>query len=52
MKTRLKFLDRYLTLWIFMAMFLGVFAGWFSPNVAAFWNSFQLEPPIYRLPLG
>ena len=39
MKKRLKFLDRYLTLWIFIAMFIGVFAGWFSPNVAEFWNS-------------
>jgi ACR3 family arsenite transporter len=38
-KARLKFLDRYLTLWIFLAMFIGVFAGWSSPNVAAFWNS-------------
>ena len=38
MKTRLKFLDRYLTLWIFLAMFIGVFAGWLSPNVAEFWN--------------
>ena len=36
---RLKFLDRYLTLWIFLAMILGVLAGWFSPNVAKFWNS-------------
>lgn len=39
MKKRLKFLDRYLTLWIFLAMFIGVFAGWLSPNVAEFWNS-------------
>lgn len=39
MKPRLKFLDRYLTLWIFLAMFVGVFAGWLSPSVAEFWNS-------------
>jgi len=36
---RLKFLDRYLTIWIFLAMFIGVIAGWLSPNVAKFWNS-------------
>jgi len=36
---RLKFPDRYLTLWIFLAMFIGVIAGWSSPNIAKFWNS-------------
>ncbi|MBP1640359.1 MAG: arsB [Bacteroidetes bacterium] len=41
MNTRLKFLDRYLTLWIFLAMFIGVFSGWYFPGVAAFWNSFS-----------
>jgi ACR3 family arsenite transporter len=39
MKTRLKFLDRYLTLWIFLAMFSGVFMGWLIPGIAKFWNS-------------
>jgi arsenite transporter len=36
---RLKFTDRYLTLWIFLAMFIGVFTGWASPAIAKFWNS-------------
>ncbi len=36
---RLRFLDRYLTLWIFLAMFIGVLAGWLSPNISKFWNS-------------
>lgn len=38
---RLSFLDRYLTVWIFLAMFAGVFAGYFFPNVKDFWNKFQ-----------
>lgn len=38
---RLKFLDRYLTLWIFTAMAAGVIMGWVSPSVAKFWNSFS-----------
>jgi ACR3 family arsenite transporter len=41
MKKRLKFLDRYLTLWIFLAMFIGVFTGWLHPDIAKFWNNFS-----------
>ena len=41
MKTRLKFLDRYLTLWIFLAMFIGVFSGFLFPGIVDFWNTFQ-----------
>jgi arsenite transporter len=38
---RLSFLDRYLTLWIFLAMFLGVGSGFLFPEIAGFWNKFQ-----------
>ena len=38
---KLKFLDRYLTLWIFLAMFVGVISGYLFPTVVDFWNSFQ-----------
>lgn len=41
MKTRLKFLDRYLTLWIFIAMALGVGIGYFIPKFPDFINSFS-----------
>ncbi len=39
---RLKFLDRYLTLWIFSAMFIGVISGYMFPEIAQFWE--QLKP--------
>lgn len=52
MKTKLKFLDRYLTIWIFLAMFAGVFAGWYSPSVAGFWNSFTSGTTNIPIALG
>lgn len=41
MTRRLGFLDRYLTLWIFLAMAAGIVAGHLHPGVAAFWGQFQ-----------
>ena len=41
MKKRLGFLDRYLTLWIFLAMLIGVGIGYFIPTTADFINSFS-----------
>ncbi|NMW20000.1 MAG: arsenical-resistance protein, partial [Chlorobiaceae bacterium] len=38
---QLSFLDRYLTLWIFLAMATGVLSGYLFPAVPGFWNLFQ-----------
>ncbi len=40
-RRKLGFLDRYLTLWIFLGMFAGVMAGYVFPGVAGFWSKYQ-----------
>lgn len=43
-KPRLKFSDRYLTIWIFLAMAIGVLSGYFFPSIADFWESLRSSP--------
>jgi ACR3 family arsenite transporter len=38
---KLSFLDRYLTLWIFLAMLVGVGWGYFFPGIGGFWKQFE-----------
>ncbi len=52
MKKRLNFLDRFLTLWIFLGMLIGVCIGYFIPNSANFINSFSSGTTNIPLAIG
>ncbi|MFC2100507.1 ACR3 family arsenite efflux transporter [Bacteroidota bacterium] len=51
-KKRLKFLDRYLTIWIFLAMFIGVLSGYLFPSIAGFWDKFSVGTTNIPIAIG
>ena len=49
---KLSFLNRFLTLWIFLAMFIGVIAGYIYPPIQNIINSFQVGTTNIPIALG
>ena len=52
MEKKLTVLDRYLTVWIFLAMGIGILAGWLYPPIADFWNTFSVGTTNVPIAVG
>lgn len=52
MQPKLKFLDRYLTLWIFLAMALGLGLGYFFPGISNITNTLSVGTTNIPLAIG
>ena len=52
MQPRLKFLDRYLTLWIFLAMAAGIGLGYFFPTISQITNAMSIGTANIPLAIG
>lgn len=52
MQRKLKFLDQYLTLWIFLAMVVGVGLGYFFPGIKAIFDTLSIGSTNIPLAIG